>query len=447
MRILLKNGYLFAGDGPLPTREELLVDGDRIAALLPAGAQVQADETVDLHGRAVIPGFVQTHVHFCQVLFRGRADDLALLDWLRTRIWPYEAAHDEESTYLSAMLGCLELLAGGVTSVCVMESVRHADAAARAIEETGIRAVFGKAMMDYTDTLGELGGMPQAFLETTEESLDRSMALLKRWHGAANGRIRYAFMPRGILTTSEELLQELKVLSREYGALIHTHACETIPESRLVQERRGLTEIKYLHRLGVTGDDLLLAHCLCIDDEDVEILRSTGTGVASCPLANLKLASGVAPLYQMRQAGVRLSLGSDGAPCNNNLDMFQEMKYAALLQKGISCDPTRMPATDIFHIATRGGAEVLGMGNLSGRLAAGMKADLAVLDFDRRETAPAPLSVSTLVYSGNPRMVTDTMVDGKWVYRNGTFPGLDEARIRARAQEAVKRVLARTELA
>ena len=443
MRTLLKNGYLFSKEGVLPDRKELLVEDDRIAALLPAGAAVQADEAIDLHGKAVIPGFVQTHVHLCQVLFRGLADDLALLDWLRTRIWPYEAAHDEESTYLSALLGCMELLAGGATSVCVMESVRHADAAARAVEETGIRAVFGKAMMDYTDTPGELGGMPQAFLETTQESLDRSLALLKRWHGAADGRIHYAFMPRGILTTSEELLQELKHLSREHDALIHTHACETTPESLLVQERRGLTEIKYLHRLGVTGDHLLLAHCLCIDEEDMEILQSTGTGVASCPLANLKLASGVAPLHRMHQAGIRLSLGSDGAPCNNNLDMFQEMNYAALLQKGVNHDPTFMPAGDIFRIATQGGARVLGMGNLTGTLEEGKKADLAVVDFNCRETAPAPMSLSTLVYSGNPHMVTDTMVDGQWMYRNGAFPHLDEERIRAQAREAVERVLSR----
>ncbi len=444
MKTLLKNGYLFTG-ASLPVRKELLVENDRISALLPPGTVAEADETVDLHDRVVIPGFVQTHVHLCQVLFRGRADDLALLDWLRTRIWPYEASHDEESTYLSALLGCMELLAGGATSVCVMESVRHADAAARAMEETGIRGVFGKAMMDYTDTPAALGGMPDAFLETTQQSLDRSLALLKKWHGAANGRIRYAFMPRGILTTSEELLCELRRLSGEYGVLVHTHACETTPESRLVEQRRGLTEIRYLHKLGLTGQQLLLAHCLCIDEEDIEILRSTQTGVASCPLANLKLASGVAPLQRMLSAGVRLSLGSDGAPCNNNLDMFQEMKYAALLQKGISHDPTWMSAEDIFRIATEGGARVLGMEKETGTLAAGMKADLAVVELDCRAAAPAPRAVSTLVYSGSPAMVTDTMVDGRWVYRNGAFLHLDEERIRAHAREAVERVIKRAQ--
>jgi 5-methylthioadenosine/S-adenosylhomocysteine deaminase len=443
MKTLLKNGWLIKNADTPPVREDMLVENDRIAAVLTPGGDTKADEIVDLEGRAVIPGFVQTHVHFCQVLFRGLGDDLSLLDWLRTRIWPYEAAHDEDSTYLSALLGSMELLAGGVTSVCVMESVRHADAAAKAIEETGIRAVFGKAMMDYTDTPEALGGMPAAFFETTQESVDRSLALLKKWHCRANGRIRYAFMPRGILTTSEEMLQELRHLSQEYDVLVHTHACETLPESLLVQQRRGLTEIKYLNKQGLTNDHLLLAHCLCIDDEDIAILAEKHVGVASCPLANLKLASGVAPLNRLQCAGVRLSLGSDGAPCNNNLDMFQEMKYASLLQKGLYHDPTLMPANDVFRIATEGGAQVLGLKDVVGTLDIGKKADFAVVDMDRRETAPAPLSVSTLVYSGNPQMVTDVMVDGHWVYRGGFFPHLDEDLIRHKAREAVKRVIDR----
>ena len=174
----------------------------------------------------------------------------------------------------------------------------------------------------------------------------------------------------------------------------------------------------------------------------MEILRSTGTGVASCPLANLKLASGIASLQRMHDAGVRLSLGSDGAPCNNNLDMFQEMKYAALLQKGVAHDPTRMPAETVFRMATEGGARVLGMED-AGLLAPGMRADLAVVDLDRREIAPAPPSLSALVYSGNPGVVTDTMVDGRWVYRNRTFPWIDEQTVRVRARAVVERVLAR----
>ena len=163
---------------------------------------------------------------------------------LKKRIWPLEASHDEESTYLSALLGCMELLASGVTTVCVMDSVRHVDATAQALYDIGIRAVFGKAMMDYSDTPHELGGLPAEFMETTEESLDCSLNLMKNWHGKDDDRIKYAFMPRGILTTSEDLLVELKAVSNNYNAIVHTHACETIDESRLVEKARGRSEIK-----------------------------------------------------------------------------------------------------------------------------------------------------------------------------------------------------------
>ena len=316
---------------------------------------------------------------------------------------------------------------------------------AQAIYDIGIRAVFGKAMMDYSDTPQELGGLPAEFMETTEESLDRSLNLLKSWHGKDNDRMRYAFMPRGILTTSEELLLELKAISQKRNVIVHTHACETINESQLVERARGKTEIKYLNRLGLTSERLLLAHCLCVDEEDMQILAHDRVGVASCPIANLKLASGIAPLAKMAQKGIMLSLGSDGAPCNNNLDIFQEMKFASLLQKGMAHDPQLMPARQIFHIATAGGADALGWGDDCGRLEIGRKADLAIVDMDKTEAAPSANSISTLVYSANPRMVTDTMVDGKWVYRNGEICRIDEFQVRNRARKCLSKVMERFE--
>ena len=443
MKEVLKNGWILKNAYASPVREDVVIEDGRIVGFFHPGDVTACDCMTDLQGKLVIPGMVQTHVHFCQVLFRGLADDLPLLTWLKRKIWPMEASHDAESTYLSAMLGGMELIAGGVTTVCDMESVRFAGESARAIRDTGMRAVFGKVLMDYTDTPEELGGMPDAFIESTATAMSYAMELYKTWNGAENGRIHYAFMPRGILTTTEELLQELVRVSRETGCLVHTHACETWPESKLVRERRGATEIKYLHKLGLTGERLLLAHCLCVDEEDREILRSTRTGVASCPLANLKLGSGIAPLEQMREQKIRLSFGSDGAPCNNNLDMFQEMKFASLLQKGTLHEPTAMRAEDTFDMATRGGAQVLGMEREIGTLEPGKKADLAVLQPEQLETAPTQRSVSMLVYAGNPHMVRDVMIDGRWVYRNGEFPNLDVEKLRVDAAQAQKRVLTR----
>lgn len=444
MKTLLTHCKVIKDAYSAPVEENILIDGSRITGFTKDN-QVENAVCVNMQGKTAIPGFVQTHVHFCQVLFRGLADDMALLDWLRTRIWPLESCHDEQSTYLSAMLGGMELLAGGTTSVCVMESVRHAQEAARAIEELGIRAVFGKNMMDFTDTPQELGGMPESFIESTHETIENSLALLKEWKGKAGGRISYAFMPRGILTTSEELLLELKRLSKEYDVLIHTHACETIPESLLVRERRGDTEIKYLERLGLANDRLLLAHCVCVDEEDMDIMESGKVKVASCPLANLKLASGIAPISEFVKRGITVSLGSDGAPCNNNLDTFQEMKIASLLQKGVYKDPVLMPAQEIFHGATLGGAKALRQEQEVGSIEIGKKADLTFIDFNHYEVLPAPETVPTIVYSGNTGMVTDTMVDGRFVYRNKEFLGLDRERIAYQAREALKKLLTRFE--
>lgn len=444
MKTLLTNCRVIKDAHSLPVRENILIDGQTIVGF-PKEYRQQEVQIVDLNGRTVIPGFVQTHVHFCQVLFRGLADDLALLPWLRTKIWPLEASHNEASTYLSAMLGGIELLAGGVTTVCVMESVQHADAAARAIERLGIRAVFGKNMMDYTDTPEELGGMPASFIETTKQTIEESKKLLDRWHGKADGRISYAFMPRGILTTSEELLMELKSLSKEYGVLIHTHACETEPESVLVKNRRGNTEIKYLEHLGLARENLLLAHCVCVDEDDISILKEKRIKVASCPLTNLKLASGIAPLDRFLKENITFSFGSDGAPCNNNLSMFQEMRYASLLQKGILHNPEAMKADAVFHAATMGGARALGLENICGSLEIGKRADLAVLDFEQPSILPSPVSIATIVYAGNSSMVTDTMVDGKWVYRNKEFVNIDINLIADKAKKELSALLERFE--
>ena len=445
--LLLTGGYVLRDAYSPVRRESILIRNDRIESFLPPDVPVPADtRTYDLGGMLVIPGMVQTHVHLCQVLFRGLADDLPLLSWLKNRIWPLEAAHDAESTYLSAKLGIMELIASGVTCVCDMESVRHADRAAEALLESGMRAVFGKVLMDYNDTPEELGGMPAPFFETTEETLRNADDLIRCFHGAGGGRIRYAYMPRGILTTTEELLSRLKDLSRENRCLIHTHACETEPESLLVKERRGLTEIKYLDRLGLTGESLLLAHCQYVDEEDLDILQDRQVGVASCVLTNLKLGSGIAPLQAMKDRGIRLSFGSDGAPANNTLDIFQEMKTASLLQKGVLHDPTAMKAEDVLNIATMGGAEVLGLSSEIGSLAEGKKADLAVLDMRRPECAPLIRSAAALVYCGNPSMVRSVMIDGRFVYENGVFPGLDPEDLYDKAAEARDRVVQRAGL-
>ena len=426
-----------------PELLNILIKGNKIEAISPEW--MRADVEHDFSGRLLLPGFVQSHVHLCQTLFRGIADDLSLLEWLKKRIWPLEASHDADSTYWSAMLGCVEMLRGGVTTACVMESVRNANQTAEAIEHSGLRALFGKAMMDFSDTPQELGGVPRAFIETTEESMSESVALMKRWDNSCEGRIRYVFAPRGILTTSEELLHRITALSKKTGVLLHTHACESAAETKLVKERRGNTEIKYLQKMGAFQGKWLLAHGVTADDEDIEILSENHVNLAHCPSTNLKLGSGVAPIAKFIKKGVNVGLASDGAPANNNLDIFTEMRLAALLAKGVSHDPTALPAKDVLNMATQAGANALGLGDTIGSLEPGKRADLVALDLEDSSLVPAPCNAALVVYSGSKNLVRDVMVDGNWIIRNKEFVSVDEAEVREKARISMKRVLDRFE--
>lgn len=251
---------------------DILVEDDRITAIGTLG-DIPVDKIIDARRKTVLPGFVQTHIHLCQTLFRGRADDLELLDWLKLRIWPLEAAHDSDSIYYSAMLGIGELIQSGTTTIVDMETVHHTDHAFQAIEQSGIRAVSGKVMMDYGDDV------PSGLLENTSDSLDESVQLLEKWHNRANGRIQYAFCPRFVVSCTEDLLVQVRDLSNQYHVHVHTHASENRGEIALVEAQRGMRNVVYLNHLGLANERLILAHCIWLDDEEKEIIRTRGVVV------------------------------------------------------------------------------------------------------------------------------------------------------------------------
>src|SRR5262245_28628355 len=360
---------------------DVFVDGGRISALgrsLTAREYKGAD-LIEATGRILIPGFVQTHIHLCQTIFRGAADDLSLIDWLRKRIWPLEAAHTPESIYASARLGIGELIRGGTTCALTMETVRHTDEVFRAVEETGFRATIGKCMMDKGDHV------PTPLQEQTEDSIAESVALLERWHGHAEDRIRYCFAPRFAVSCTQELLNRVSRLSRERGVLVHTHASENKDEIELVRRDTGRTNIQYLNDVGLAAENVVLAHCVHLSKDDIEILRQTGTHVAHCPSSNLKLGSGIAPVVEMLEQGIEVSLGADGAPCNNRLDMFTEMRSAALIQKAIH-GPEVLSANQVLRMATIDGARALGLGKQIGSIDVGKRADLTILNLEALHT-------------------------------------------------------------
>src|SRR5687767_14101352 len=305
----------------------------------PAGPH---DTTLDAAGSFLLPGFVQTHLHLCQTLFRGYADDLRLMDWLRTRIWPMEAAHTPASLRAAARLACLELLRGGTTSILTMETVHDTDAVIEATAETGIRATLGKCLMDETTAEA-----PARLRENGQRALDESIALHQRYHGSGNGRIRIALAPRFALSCSRELLESIAAVSARDGTLVHTHASEQLDEVEMVRAATGRANIEYFDAVGLTSPRLNVAHCVWVDEGEQALLAAHDVKVTHCPGSNLKLGSGVAPVRELRAREVCVSLGADGAACNNHLDMFGEMRLAATLQ-AMRSGPGTLPARDVL---------------------------------------------------------------------------------------------------
>jgi cytosine/adenosine deaminase-related metal-dependent hydrolase len=414
---------------------DVLMRGSRIAAVAPRGTgsylAPHPVRVIDASGCAVIPGFVQAHVHLCQTLFRGMADDLPLLEWLTRRIWPLEAAHDEASLRASADLGLAELIRAGTTTILDMGTVHHHDAVMTACLESGIRAVSGKAMMDVGD------GVPPKLLESTRGSLYESERLCSEWTGQGQGRIGYAFAPRFVLSCSEELVRGAEQRAHAMGALLHTHAAEHPGERKVVRERLGDDDIAILRSWGVSGPRAILAHGVQLTDEEARLLAVEGTRIVHCPSANLKLGSGIARVADLDAMGVALALGADGAPCNNNMDPWTELRHAALLSK-VRSGTTSLPAARAFRLATIDGARALGLGDVTGSIEVGKRADLVVVRLGDVHAEPGGDVVSKLVYACGARDVTHVYVDGEELVREGELVRVDASRVAARARELAR---------
>ena len=431
--VLIKNGTLVTMDTRSSiVRGDLLIRDQRIADI--GGTGHAADTVIDAGGCVVIPGCVQTHIHLCQTIFRGSADDLALIDWLKQRVWPMEAAHSPASIKASARLGIAELIKGGTTCALTMETVNHTGEVFKVVEESGFRATVGKCMMDKGDEV------PSALHEQTENSIAESLALLDEWHGNADGRIRYCFAPRFAVSCTRELLEKVAELARARGVMVHTHASENTTECEMVEEETGLRNIVYLDSVGLTGPHVALAHCIHLSDEEIEILKTSRTNVVHCPSSNLKLGSGIAPVVKLLEQGISVSLGADGAACNNRLDMFTEMRTAALLQKALLNRPEVVPANRALRMATIDGAKALGLDAEVGSLEVGKRADLAIVRLDRLHATPARDVVSAVVYSVQPDDVETVLIDGNFVLRDRKLLTIDEKETITSARSEVERL-------
>lgn len=372
----------------------------------------------------IAPGMVNAHIHSVQSLGRGIADDETLLDWLFDHVLPLEAALDREAMGVAATLGYLECLESGVTTVVDHPSVHHTDAVFEAAGQVGIRARLGKVLMDTN--------APDGLEEATETGLATTERLIEQYHDSFEGRVTYAVTPRFAVTCSEDCLRGAREIADTYDVMIHTHASENREEIATVEDRTGYSNIEWLHEVGLTGPDVLLAHCVWTTREERDRLESTATNVVHCPSANMKLASGIAPIPEYHARGMTVALGNDGPPCNNTLDPFTEMRQASLLAKVDRLDSTILPAATVFRMATIDGARAAGFDRV-GKLEPGWKADLIGMSTASSRATPVTDVISHLVYSAHGDDVEFTMVDGNVVY-DGTAQLVEAAHIREQAR-------------
>jgi cytosine/adenosine deaminase-related metal-dependent hydrolase len=368
------------------------------------------------------------------------ADDMPLLQWLRARIWPLEAVHDERSSTASAELGLLEVMTAGTTTVLDMGSVRAHEAVIDACMRAGIRAISGKAMMDAGD------GVPPGLRESTRASLDESERLARDWRGRGDGRIGYAWAPRFVLSCSEALVRGAVERAAQAGDLVHTHAAEHPEEREAVRRALGDDDVAVLRSWGFSGPRAVFAHGVQLRDDEALALAREGTRVVHCPSANLKLGSGVARIAELDRMGVALALGADGAPCNNNLDPWTELRHAALLSK-VRAGVETLPARRALRLATIDGARALGLDGVTGSVEPGKRADIAVVRIDGAHAEPGGDVHARLVYACGARDVRHVLVDGALVVRDGVHQRLDAGRVTATARREAARLRGRAGLA
>ncbi|WP_337865119.1 amidohydrolase family protein [Ignavibacterium sp.] len=387
----------------------------------------------------LIPGFVQTHIHLCQTLFRGLADDLQLLDWLQYRIFPYENAHDKNSLRASVKVGINELLRGGTTCILDMGTLRHQEAIFEELINSGIRAFAGNCLIDQNDLF------PQ-FKSDTKEQIDYAYNLAKEFHNKENGRIKFGFAPRFVLSCSEELLKESFNMKKDFvGSVYHTHSSENKNEIAEVRKRFGKENIEYFHSINSIDDHSVFAHCIHTTKEEIGIMKESGLRVAHCPSSNLKLASGIADIPRYLKVGISVSLGADGAPCNNNLSAITEMRLAALIQKPIH-GARSMDAKTVFKLATIEGAKALHLQNETGSIEIGKKADIVLINLNSpfNSFVDDEKSIySDIVYSSKINNIHSVIVEGKWLVKDYQSLVYDEIEIVKEANSELKKLLKR----
>ena len=423
--ILIKNALILNPNNFENKKQSLLIKGNLIAEIADEIDEAGVEKIIDADGKILLPGLINTHTHLSMTLFRGLADDLSLDSWLNDHIWPMEANLNGDYCYIGALLGAIEMIKSGTTTFSDMYF--YMEDVARAVEDAGIRAVLSYGMIDFGDA------------ERRENEINQNMTLFNSCNGMANGRIKVFLGPHSPYTASEDLLKKVRELADEYNMGIHIHVSETQKEINDSLDEKGLRPFEYLEKIGFLGPDVVAAHCVWLSDEEIEIIKKHGVKVSHNPCSNMKLASGVSPVSKLIENDICVSIGTDGASSNNNLDLIEELKTASLLQKVSTLDPKVLSSDEAIEMATIKRAETLGLSDEIGSIEVGKKADIILIDTNAANMTPDSSSLSSnVIYSANGSNVDTTICDGKILMENKKLTELDENEIYAKARQAIK---------
>jgi len=420
----------------------VVIEGDKIVDVgtrIDIDRKYSANEIIDTKDMVILPGLVNAHIHTVQSLFRGIADDVSLFDYLDNFVLPLEESMNKDDVYISSLLGYAEMIKSGITTCADLQSVHYVDEAMKAAQKTGIRARIAKTLMDS-------GDFPAGLIESLEESTKDSVRILQLWHGKENGRIQFAFAPRFVHSCSLELMREVRRLANKYKVSIYTHAAENKTEAKEVKRKYKKTTIELLQEVGLTGNDVLLAHCIWLSEKEFKILKETNSNVVHCPSCNMKLASGICNVNRMVKDGITVALGTDAAPCNNTSDIFREARLAALLGKVSYLNPKILPANVVLKMATLHGARALGLDNDIGSIEKGKKADLVLINFKKLHLTPVYNVVSHLVYCCQGSDIDTVIIDGKIVMKNRRLKFVEEEDLMSEAHQQAEHLFDRADL-
>ncbi len=432
MQTYLKNGYIvtMGQDETVYDGGGLLIENDRITAVGAIDPEMVSPEAeiVDLKGKYVLPGFVNTHVHTSQQISRGVGDDVDFITWLHKRMWPYESNMTEEDSYVSTLMCCLELIRSGVTSFAEPGG-QFVSGMARAVTEAGLRAKLAKSVMDCGT------GLPAIWQKTADEELEQQLADFQRFHNTAEGRVQVWFGLRTIFNNTDDLIVRTKELADRHGVGVHMHVAEAKSEIDYTMEKYGEPTVTHLEKLGVLDKNLLAVHSVWLTNEEVALFKKRDVKVSHNPASAMRVL-GFAKIPRMLDEGICVTIGTDGASSSNRMNIIDEMWLTSLIHKGWRLDSTVVPSEDILRMVTKNGARALLDEQLYGSLEAGKKADLIIINPYGPSMMPVNDPIASLVTAMRSENVEATMCDGRWLMRDRKILTLDEDAI---LQEACRR--------